>query len=203
MKRLSLAAYLMAAFALSACYSVPPPADPVYSDPLFKLHTIQSTSVPENAPAIVAEPLALVVSENAESYISWVRALQAHGASYAMPNIHAVDEAAPEFLVDRWIAFIRKRFPAAELIDDLRTAQERNFKTTLVLDPQVKFGKVTGQTTSVVLTSIVFDSNVRPVSRIVGRGQGTLGWPAFDYKFQPASARALSEFEARLTQIIR
>lgn len=191
-------------FVLVACSDYIISAPPPYKDALVGLYQAPAESVPEDVPVRVVGPVGFVVSENAELYLEYIKTnLAKRDRQIFGGNRWADADIDPEFLVERAVALFKSRYPDMEMLDDLNAARRAGKKTTIILDVRVAAGKFSGHTTAVDLTALLFDSDLRPVSRVVGRGRAVMPWPATDYRVQQAAAKALQELNAKLNAVLR
>ena len=113
--------------------------DPAYVDALHGLANVPSTSVPQDVPVIVEQPVALVPSENSamllQSVKDYIDSTNGKLGKALMPDYEWAD-GDPQPMVDGAVNVLRRRYPKAELVDDLATAKKRGFRTTFVIDIQ-------------------------------------------------------------------
>lgn len=185
---------------LTACTPVEPPR---YVDPLARLYNAPASSVPQDVPVKLQEPVGLVTSENGEAYLAYAAAGEEHLRKHILVNEIASKDLDPKFLANEIVAMLKRRFPGIELLDDLASARKAKKKGTILVDMQTTIGQYTGQTTTVQLTVILFDGAQKPVSRIVATGQGVLGYPAWDARVKEASTLALQQLDQKLSAVLR
>ena len=104
----------------------------------------------------------------------------------------------PQYVITGVIGVLRERYSRLQPVDDIATAAQRKFASTLVLDITIRIGASTGQKTTVALVAIAFDARQQPQSRIDASGTTTLGYPAFTAKHKEASDLAIAAFKAKV-----
>jgi hypothetical protein len=179
------------------------PLPPTYADPMQGLYDGSAAAVPADRPVAVRRPLALVFSNNVETYLQYTEAGIKGLKSHIMVNAQAGRDIDPNRLADRIVGMFKARYPDVAMADDLAEAARTGAKTVCLVDIQVAFGRMSGDTTKVELNTIFFDDKPAPVSRMRGYGQGVVPYPAWDVQFTPASEAALRELEGKLVTLLR
>jgi hypothetical protein len=185
---------------LSACVS-----DPPYVDPLHGLANVPSTSVPQDTPVVVQDPVALVPSENSALVLKlvdeWKQTTNAKMVK-ALVSDQVWEDGDPQQLVDGAVNVLRRRYPKIELIDDLATAKQRGFRTTFVVDIQYHHLVTAFDTNHVALTYVVMDAGQKPLSRFTGEGTSHGVYGSTDAHFRDAVAMAVANLDAKATQLL-
>lgn len=197
--KLAVAAVIAAA--LAGCAS-----DPPYVDPLKGLANVSSTSVPQDVPVAVQDPVALVPSENSAMVLKlvdeWKQTTNAKMVK-ALVSDEVWEDGDPQRLVDGAVNVLRRRYPKIELIDDLATAKQRGFRTTFVVDIQYHHLVTAFDTNHVALTYVVMDAAQNPLSRFTGEGTSHGVYGSTDAHFRDAVAMAVANLDAKATQLLK
>ena len=106
-------------------------------------------------------------------------------------------------MVDGAVNVLRRRYPNAVLIDDLASAKQRGFRTTFVVDIQSHHLQTAFDTNHVSLTYIVMDADQKPLSRFTGEGVSHTTYGSMDAHFRDAVAMAVSNLDAKATQLLQ
>lgn len=184
------------ATALAGCY----PAPPKYEDALSGLHNLPGSNAPSDAPFKAGPTIALVFGSNIERILQ--HRSDADAATKSMgPLFTSTEQLAdqdPQYVITAATGILRRRYPQLEGIDDIATAAQRKFSSTIVLDVTVRLGTYSGKQTLVALTAIAFGSRQQPESRLEASGAATLGYPAWTTKQKEASDVAIAVFKAKV-----
>lgn len=201
MKAWAIAAIaLFAGAALASCAGVPPPQ---YQDPLAGLLNQSSAAVPVDAQVKLQQPMVVVLSSNFETYLQYAQKVDKSLKSYgALTNSSAVADVDPKALGASVVAMIKARFADARLVDDLNDALKAGAKSVCVVDLQIFLGARSGDATRVEISTIFLDGQMRPVSKVTGRGAGTIPYPAWTLALQPAIAASLRDIDAKLGALL-
>lgn len=180
--------------------------DPAYVDALHGLANVPSTSVPQDVPVIVEQPVALVPSENSamllQSVKDYINSTNGKLGKALMPDYEWAD-GDPQPMVDGAVNVLRRRYPKAELVDDLATAKQRGFRTTFVIDIQSHHITSAFDTNHVTMTYIVMDADQKPLSRFSGEGSSHTTYGSMDPHFRDAVAMAVANLDAKSTQLLQ
>ena len=115
-----------------------------------------------------------------------------------LTNTGQLADQDPQYVITGVIGVLRERYSRLQPVDDIATAAQRKFASTLVLDITIRIGASTGQKTTVALVAIAFDARQQPQSRIDASGTTTVGYPAFTAKQKEASDLAIAAFKAKV-----
>lgn len=192
---------LLMTLGLSGCLA-PPPA---YKDPLSGIVPISASAVPLNASIKVEQPIGLIVSDNTESYIEYQKSNTQVAQQFNVNGLNddLMRDIDPKTLVDSVVSLLRKRYPKITLVDDMNAAAHAGMKSVFVIDVQAVMGNYSGQTTTVDLTLLAFDQQVRPASKITGHGAYVIPFPADSLHFREAATQALQDLDQKMTRYFR
>ena len=182
--------------ALGGC--LPPP--PRYEDPLSGLHNLPGSSAPIDAAFRAGPTVALVLGSNIERVLQQRSDADAVTKAFGplLTNTGQLADQDPQYVITGAVSVLRQRYSQLQPVDDIATAAQRKFASTLVLDITIGIGASTGQKTTVALVAIAFDARQQPQSRIDASGTTTLGYPAFTAKQKEASDLAIAAFKAKV-----
>ncbi len=154
-----------------------------------------------DAPFRAGSTVGLTFGSNVERYLKH----QDDGRKYAA-SVGASQQLLsgndPQYLVDRSVAILRRRYPKLKAVDDLATAERQRFSTTFVLDIQIKHGLYPGDNTVVEIVIIALDAQQKPVSRLVGRGSITIR-PYVEPNAREAMDEALLSLNAKAETFLK
>jgi hypothetical protein len=114
-----------------------------------------------------------------------------------------VADSDPQYIITGAISILRQRYPQLQPVDDLATAAQRKFATTIVLDFTLRPGSMSGKQTTANLVAIAFDARQQPLSRIETSGTTTIGYPAYTTRLREASDIALAAFKEKVDSLWR
>lgn len=178
---------------------------PDYVDPLAGLTKVPAASVPQDVPVTVEEPVALVPSENSAKNLDLAAEFteSANGKVVkALVPSEIWADGDPQPLINGTVGVLRRRYPKIVLVDDLATAQQRGFRTTIVVDIQVHHLVSAFDTNHVMITLIAMDASLRPVSRIVAEGKSGTSYGSMDPHFRDAVAMSVANLDAKAAQLL-
>jgi hypothetical protein len=199
-----LGATLVAAFVIAAALAGCA-GGPDYIDPLAGLTKVPAASVPQDVPVTVEEPVALVPSENSAKNLDMAAEFTESANGRLVKSLVSADiwaDGDPQRLINGTVGVLRRRYPKIVLVDDLATAQQRGFRTTIVVDIQSHHLVSAFDTNRVTITLIAMDSGLRPVSRIVAEGQSGTSYGSMDAHFRDAVAMSVANLDAKATQLL-
>lgn len=193
----SFMATMLLALALAGCAG-----NPEYTDPLAGLTSIPAASVPQDVPVTVEQPVALVPSENSARLLNFAQQFKDDKLLQALvpPTLQA--DGDPQYLVNGAVNVLRRRYPGMVLVEDLRTARQRGFRTTFVMDIQAHHLVTAFDRNQIHLTVIAMDASQRPVSRIVAEGASGTTYGSMDAHFRDAVAMAVGNLEAKTARLL-
>lgn len=185
------------ALSLGGCISPPPP----YTDPFEGLLNQTSESVPVDAPVSVQQPIGLILSNNIESYFQNAKKDEALFKSFGpLTNTVALADQDPKFVAGRMLSMLRAFYPDIEIIHDFNQAKRK--KAVCLIDIQTIVGRSSFQKTTVDISAFFFDQNMKPVSRIVAHGEGTVPFPATDMRLQPSFDAAIQQLRQKFSTLL-
>lgn len=187
-----------AALLLAGCLSPPP----VYTDPFQGLLHQSSESVPVDAPATVQRPVGLILSDNVEALLQNAKRDEATFKSFGpLTNTVALADQDPKYIAGRLLPMLKSHYPDIELIQDFNEATAK--KTVCLVDVKMVVGRGSFQKTTVDISIYVFDENRKPLTRIVGHGEGTVPFPATDMRIQPSVDAAIQQLSQKMSALLR
>jgi hypothetical protein len=190
----------LSALLLGACAGPPPQ----YQDALTGLHNLPGAAAPLDVPVTAGPTVALVVGANIEKVLQQKadgdKILKSFGP---LTNTMQVADSDPQYIITGAISILRQRYPQLQPVDDLATAAQRKFATTIVLDFTLRPGSMSGKQTTANLVAIAFDARQQPLSRIETSGTTTIGYPAYTTRLREASDIALAAFKEKVDSLWR
>jgi small nuclear ribonucleoprotein (snRNP)-like protein len=191
--------------ALGGCANSGPPL-PTYDDAFKGLYNQSSTTVPADVPVRVQHPVGIILSDNVEAYIAWLKKTDEY-MHVVIPEslINTVGEADanPNYIAAQFLAMLKRHFPEAQVVKDFNEAVGSGKKAVCLLDIQAVVRGTTGQTTTVDATLYVFDASMNPVSKLSGHGEGVIPFPATTAQVQPSTDAAVRQLDAKITALVR
>lgn len=186
----------IAASGVAGCY----PAPPKYEDALSGLHNLPGSSAPADALFKAGSTVALVFGSNIDRILQQRSDADAATKSLGplFTSTRQLADQDPQYVITAATGILRLRYPQLEGVDDIATAAQRKFSSTIVLDVTIRLGTYSGRQTIVALTAVAFDSRQQPVSRVDASGAATLGYPAYTTKQKEASDAAIALFRSKV-----
>ena len=198
-----VAAYLIV-LALSGCAGSGPPL-PTYEDAFKGLYNQSAAAVPADVPVRLQHPVGIILSDNVEAYISWVKKSNDYWASVvpaSLTNNVALADGDPDYIAAQVLGMLKRHFPEAQVVKDFNEAVGSEKKAVLLVDIRTVPG-ISGQTTTVDATAYVFDASMTPVSKMSGHGGTVVPFPATTSQIQPTTDAAVRQLDAKLSALVR
>ncbi|HWE72713.1 MAG TPA: hypothetical protein VG328_06090 [Stellaceae bacterium] len=199
-RRVGLLALCMS---LAGCGSGPPL--PTYQSAFTNLYNAgDPASVPADAAVRVEHPVAIILSDNVEAYIDWLR--RSDEAMHkvipaALINTVGEADADPNYIAAHFLDMLKQHFPEAQVVKDFNAAVGSSKKAVLLLDIQAVVSGTSGGKTTVDATLYVFDAQMNPVSKMSGHGEGTVPFPATTAMVQPSTDAAVRQLDAKVAAL--
>lgn len=190
--------------ALSGCVGSGPPL-PTYDDAFKGVYNQSAAAVPADVPVRVQHPVGIILSDNVEAYIGWVKKSKEYWASVvpaSLTNDVAIADGDPDYIASQFLTMLKRHFPEAQVVKDFNTAVGTRKKAVLLLDIRTVPG-ISGQTTTVDATAYVFDAGMTPVSKLSGHGGTVVPFPATSSQIQPTTDAAVRDLDAKLSALVR
>ena len=201
LRRMAMA--LAALVALAGCVSGPPP--PTYGDAFKGLYNQSAATVPADVPVRVQHPVGIILSDNVELYIDWLKRTD-EAVHRAIPDslINTVSEADanPNYISAQFLDMLKRHFPEAQVVRDFNAATNSGKKAVGLLDIQTVVGERSGSKTTVDATLYLFDAQMNPVSKASGHGEGTIPFPATTAMVQPGTDTAVKQMDAKIAALV-
>ncbi len=190
-KRLTQLAVVLLCFAVGSCVSEPPK----YDDAALGAAPAASSSgrIPPSGSKV-----GLVINGNTEKSLEDAQKGDSTLKSMPLVNTSAVKDIDPTYYHARILAALKRRYPSIAVSDSVSASTAAGNTYTAVLDVRTRFGKVSGDKTSIDITVAFFDKSKRPVSRIIASGTGVIPYPAWDVGMQRAADQAVEQLAAQL-----
>lgn len=201
MKRL-IGLFILCA-ALAGCVSAPP--RPTYGDAFTGLYNQSAASVPADVPVRIQHPVGVILSDNVETYIDWMKRVD-EAVHQAIPssliNTVAEADANPNYISAQFLDMLKRHFPDAQVVRDFNGAVGSGKKAVVLLDLQPWIAGRSGETTTVDATLYFFDAQMNPVSKMSGHGEAVTPFPATSSMVQPSTDAAVRQMDARITALV-
>jgi hypothetical protein len=176
---------------LDACTGPPPPK---MVDAFTDLYTASSSaSVPANAPVTVTPPVGLIFSEN------WGKVVPA-----SLTNTVVMADTNPLYFSGKVLELLKRNFPSATPVHDFNEAVQKGMRSVILVDLRMKYAQPYGDRTSVMdIDLYFFNSAMKPVSKLNGRAQYTLGYPAMHAGMQQMTNEAIAQLDQKIAATVR
>ena len=190
--------------ALAGCVSGPPL--PTYGDAFKGLYNQSAATVPADVAVRVQHPVAIILSDNVELYIDWLKRTD-EAIHRAIPDslINTVGEADanPNYISAQFLDMLKRHFPEAQVVRDFNAATSAGKKAVALLDIQAVVAGTTGGKTTVDAALYFFDAEMNPVSKVSGHGEGTIPFPATTAMVQPSTDAAVKQMDTKIAALVR
>jgi hypothetical protein len=194
-KYLALAGLLVS---LDACTGPPPPT---YTDAFSGIYKQSAASVPADVAVTVQSPVGIILSDNMDAYIGWVKAQEEYWHVAAINPVAEAD-GNPTFVANQVLAMLKSRVPDATKVHDLREAVGAGKKAVVLIDLRATFSALYGaKTTNMDIVAYFFDASMKPVSRIAGHGEHKMGF-VYEPTLQIATDRAVKDLDAKISTLV-
>ncbi len=177
---------------LSGCIGYEPPK---YDD--AALGTRAGASIASRA-APSAGRIGLVINSNTEKSLQDSKSVHASLGSFVLVNTAAQQDVDPVYIHARILAALKRRYPTVDIAKDLSSSAAAGNAVTAVVDVRTMLGKLSGDKTKIDITLVFFDRSRRATARISAHGEGTIPYPAWDFRLQQAADQAVAELEGKL-----
>lgn len=189
--------------ALAGCVSGPPL--PTYGDAFKGLYNQSVTTVPADVPVRVQHPFGIILSDNVELYIDWLKKTD-EAVHRAIPdsliNTVAEADANPNYISAQFLDMLKRHFPETQVVRDFNAATSSGKKAVGLLDIQTVVGGRSGGKTTIDATLYFFDAHMNPVSKVSGHGEGTIPFPATTAMIQPSTDAAVQQMDAKIAALV-
>ncbi|HWE72240.1 MAG TPA: hypothetical protein VG328_03710 [Stellaceae bacterium] len=182
------------------------PTPPTYGDAFKSVYNGNASAVPVDAPVTVGHPVGIVLSDNVELWIEYVKAANAYwGARVptALTNTVLLADTDPNFLSARVLDMLKRHFPEAQVVKDFNAAVAANKRAVVLVDvvpqPLQPYGD---RTTKFDITYYFFDSAMNPVSKITGHGEQYRPIGALDGGVQYSVDAALAQLDQKMAAVV-
>jgi hypothetical protein len=196
-------AVALIALTLSGCGSGPPL--PTYNDAFKDLYIQNAASVPADVAVRIQHPVGIILSDNVEAYIDWVkRSDEAMHKAIPETLINTVGEADanPNYIAAQFLDMLKRHFPEAQVVRDFIAAVGSGKKAVALLDIQPVVSGTTGGKTTIDATLYFFDAQMNSVSKMSGHGEATIPFPATTAQIQPSTEQAVRQLDAKITALV-
>ncbi len=193
----------VAPIVLGGCGSGPPL--PTYKDAFAGLYNQSAASVPADVAIRVQHPVGIILSDNVEAYVAWVRKTDEYLGKVipaSLTNTVAEADFNPDYMAAQFLDLVKRHFPEAQVVHDFNAAVGSGKKAVCLIDIQAVIGGRTGATTTIDATLYFFDAQMNPVSKISGHGEGTIPFPATTAQVQPSTDAAVRQLDAKITALV-
>jgi hypothetical protein len=190
--------------ALSGCAGSGPPL-PTYDDAFKGLYNQSAATVPADVPVRVQHPVGIILSDNVEAYIGWVKKSKEYWASVvpaSLTNNVAIADSDPDYIASQFLTMLKRHFPEAQVVKDFNAAVGTGKKAVLLVDIRTVPG-IGGQTTTVDATAYVFDAGMTPVSKMSAHAATALPFMGGSSQIQPTTDAAVQQLDAKITALVR
>ena len=190
---------------LDACTGPPPPK---MVDAFTDLYTASgSASVPANAPVTVTPPVGLIFSENVEAHIGAVKDANEYWGKVvpaSLTNTVVMADTNPLYFSGKVLELLKRNFPSATPVHDFNEAVQKGMRSAILVDLRMKYAQPYGDRTSVMdIDLYFFNSAMKPVSKLSGRAQFTLGYPAMHAGMQQMTNEAIAQLDQKIAATVR
>jgi hypothetical protein len=200
----TLPALVALALALSACTGPPPPAQ---VDAFQNLYNRSSAGVPSGAPMTLGQPVALITSENVESYIGHVKNSTEYWGKIVpstLTNTAIIADTDPTYFSHQILTMLKRHFPTLQYVRDFREAVSSGKKGAILIDLRIKYMEPYGDRTNKVdIDAYFFDTAMNPASKLNGHAEYKVPYAAMEVKFQRTIDEAIAELESKINAYIR
>lgn len=194
----------LVALALGGCAGSGPPL-PTYDDAFKGLYNQSAATVPADVPIRVQHPVGIILSDNVEAYIGWVKKSKEYWASVvpaSLTNDVAIADGDPDYIAAQFLAMLKRHFPEAQVVKDFNGAVGTGKKAVFLVDIRTVPG-LGGQTTTIDATAYVFDAGMTPVSKMSAHAATAVPFAGGSSKIQPTTDAAVQQLDAKLTALVR
>lgn len=193
----------IAAFVLAGCGSGPPL--PPYSDAFKGLYNQSSTSVPADVSIRLQHPVGIILSDNVEVYIAWVKKSNEYWGTIipaSLTNDVALADANPNYVAAQFLDMLKRHFPNAQVVRDFNEAVGSGKKAVCLVDIRTVPGGTSGHTTTVDATLYFFDTKMDAISKMSGHGEAVVPYPATSERIQPSTDAAVQQLDGKLSALL-
>jgi hypothetical protein len=199
----AFAALCFVAMALGGCGSGPP--QPPFNDAFAGLYNRSAATVPAEVPVRLSRPLGVILSDNVEAYVAWVKKSNEYWGRIvptSLTNDVALADIDPNYIAAQVLAMLKRHFPEAQVVRDFNEAVSAGKKSVCLLDIRPVPGGPSFSTTKVDITAYFFDVSMNPVSKMSGHGEAVVPYPATSERIQPSTETAVGEIEAKINALV-
>lgn len=189
---------------LGGCAGSGPPL-PTYDDAFKGVYNQSAATVPADVPVRVQHPVGIILSDNVEAYIGWVKKSKEYWASVvpaSLTNDVAIADGDPDYIASHVLTMLKRHFPEAQVVKDFNGAVGTGKKAVLLIDIRTVPG-LGGQTTTIDATAYFFDASMTPVSKMSGHGATAVPFVATSSQIQPTTDAAVGQLDAKITALVR
>jgi hypothetical protein len=177
-------------------------------DAFTDLYTASSSaSVPANAPVTVTPPVGLIFSENVEAHIGAVKDANEYWGKVvpaSLTNTVVMADTNPLYFSGKVLELLKRNFPSATPVHDFNEAVQKGMRSVILVDLRMKYAQPYGDRTSVMdIDLYFFNSAMKPVSKLNGRAQYTLGYPAMHAGMQQMTNEAIAQLDQKIAATVR
>ncbi len=191
------------ALILVGCGSGPPL--PPYNDAFKGLYNQSGTAVPADVAIQIQRPVGVILSDNVETYIAWVKKSNEYWGTIipaSLTNDVALADANPNYVAAQFLDMLKRHFPEAQVVRDFNEAVGSGKKAVCLVDIRTVPGGTSGHTTTVDATLYFFNARMDPVSKISGHGEAVVPYPATTERIQPTTDAAVQQLDAKLSAFV-
>lgn len=188
---------------LAACGAGP--TLPPYDDAFKGIYRQSSATVPGDVPVTVRPPVGIILSDNVETYINWVKQSNAYWGKVipaSLTNEVAIADSNPNYIAAQVLDMLKRHFPDAQVVKDFNEAVASGKHAVCLVDIRAIHGASSFKTTTIDIVAYFFDASMNPVSKMSGHGEAVVPYPATTARVQPSTDAAVQQLDAKIRTLV-